>query len=134
MIDHRAKLHLVLAQLLFFGSAALADQHFSDEVFFDNSHAPDVYFYSSGQSSGDSRIALVGGKLPVTTAHFISASQRASSGLDFGEGRQLVGRDQQLSLAQPATPAGRGRRFMPGRGATSRSPRAICPSWRWSTP
>ena len=72
MIDHRAKLHLVLAQLLFFGSAALADQHFSDEVFFDNSLAPGAYHYSSGQASGGSRIALVGGKLPVTTAHFIS--------------------------------------------------------------
>lgn len=71
MIDRRAILPLVLAALLP-GTAAVADQHFSDEVFFDTSLAPDAYYYSSGQASGDSRIALVGGKLPVTTAHFIS--------------------------------------------------------------
>jgi len=71
MIDCRAILPLVLAALLP-STAAIADQHFSDEVFFDTSLAPDAYYYSSGQSSGESRIALVGGKLPVTTDHFIS--------------------------------------------------------------
>jgi exo beta-1,2-glucooligosaccharide sophorohydrolase (non-reducing end) len=72
MIDHRSLLPLVLAPLLFCGTAAIADQHFSDEVFFDTSLAPDAYYYSSGQNSGGSQIALVNGKLPVTAAHFIS--------------------------------------------------------------
>ena len=72
MIQHRVLLPLILARFLACGTAALADQHFSDEVFFDTSLAPDAYFYSSGQASGASRIALVNGKLPVTTAHFIS--------------------------------------------------------------
>ena len=49
-----------------------ADQHFSDEVFFDTSLSPGNYPYSSGQASGGSTLALVGGKLPVTSAHFIS--------------------------------------------------------------
>lgn len=73
MIDCRGLLPVLLAPLLFGGTAAIADQHFSDEVFFDNSLAPDSYHYSSGQASGGSQIALVGGRLPVTTAHFISA-------------------------------------------------------------
>jgi len=72
VIDYRYLLSLLLALFLFCGTAASADQHFSDEVFFDTSLAPDAYHYSSGQASGDSRIALVDGKLPVTTAHFIS--------------------------------------------------------------
>lgn len=68
----RVLLSLVVASFLFCGTAAIADQHFSDEVFFDTSLAPDAYHYSSGQASGGSRIALVGGRLPVTTARFIS--------------------------------------------------------------
>ncbi len=68
----RLLLPLLLAPLLFFGTPAMADQHFSDEVFFDNSLAPDAYHYSSGQVSGGSQLALVDGKLPVTRAHFIS--------------------------------------------------------------
>ena len=72
MFNRRPVLHLLLAPFFLLGSAAIADQHFSDEVFFDNSLAPDAYHYSSGQASGDSRIALVGEKLPVTIAHFIS--------------------------------------------------------------
>jgi len=72
MIDRRPLLSLVLAPFLLCGTAAIADQHFSDEVFFDTSLAPDAYSYSSGQASGGSQIGLVGGKLPVTTAHFIS--------------------------------------------------------------
>lgn len=72
MINSRRLLPLLLASFLLDGTAAVADQHFSDEVFFDNSLAPDAYHYSLGQASGSSQIALVGRKLPVTTAHYIS--------------------------------------------------------------
>src|SRR5579872_137635 len=72
MIHHRLLAPFILASFFACGTTALADQHFSNEMFFDTSLAPDAYFYSSGQASGDSRIALVNGKLPVTTAHFIS--------------------------------------------------------------
>jgi hypothetical protein len=68
----RLLLTLLFTQILFCGTRAMADQHFSDEVFFDNSLAPDAYHYSSGQASGGSQLALVDGKLPVTTGHFIS--------------------------------------------------------------
>ena len=54
------------------GTAARADQHYSDEVFFDTSLARDSYHYSWGQASGDSSIALVNRKLPVTAKRFIS--------------------------------------------------------------
>jgi hypothetical protein len=65
-------IHRMFLALLLCATSATADQHFSDEVFFDTSLAPDAYFYSEGQASGPSRLALVDGKLPVTTAHFIS--------------------------------------------------------------
>lgn len=51
---------------------ARADQHYSDEVFFDTSLAPDAYHHSWGRADGPSKIALVGRKLPVTSAHVIS--------------------------------------------------------------
>ena len=72
MINRWSRVRLAFAPLLLCSSAAIADQHFSSEVFFDTSLAPDAYFYSTGQASGESRLALVDGKLPVTTAHFIS--------------------------------------------------------------
>ena len=72
MIHFRSLLPAALALTPFCGTVANADQHFSDEVFFDNSLAPDAYHYSSGQSSGGSRIELVHENLPVSTAHFIS--------------------------------------------------------------
>jgi hypothetical protein len=68
----RRQLPLVLAPFLLFGTAASADQHFSDEVFFDTALSSASYHYSSGQASGPSRLALVDDKLPLTTAHFIS--------------------------------------------------------------
>ena len=71
MVDRRV-VPLVLAQLLCAGSPALADQHYSDEVFFDTALSHAAYHYSSGQASGASKLALVGEKLPLTTAHFIS--------------------------------------------------------------
>jgi hypothetical protein len=72
MIESRSLIRLVLALLLFWTTAAVADQHYSDEVFFDTALSSGSYHYSSGQASGASRIALVDGKLPITTAHFIS--------------------------------------------------------------
>jgi hypothetical protein len=68
---HR-RLRLIFASLLFCSSAALADQHFSDEVFFDTALSRDAYHYSSGQANGGSELALVDGKVPLTTGHFIS--------------------------------------------------------------
>ena len=66
------RLSFALAALLFCASAAVADQHYSDEVFFDTGLSAASYHYSSGQASGRSRLALVDNKLPLTTAHFIS--------------------------------------------------------------
>lgn len=72
MINHWAVRTLVLAPTLLCSAAAVADQHFSDELFFDTALSRASYHYSSGQASGPSRLALVDGKLPVTSAHFIS--------------------------------------------------------------
>jgi len=58
--------------LLLVATPAVADQHFSDEVFFDTGLSSASYHYSSGQASGPSRLALVDDKLPLTKAHFIS--------------------------------------------------------------
>ena len=66
------RLSLALAPLILCATAAVADQHYSDEVFFDTGLSFASYHYSSGQASGASRLALVDGKLPLTTAHFIS--------------------------------------------------------------
>ena len=66
------RLLLVLASWLFCATPADADQHFSDEVFFDTGLSSASYHYSSGHASGASRLALVDDKLPLTSAHFIS--------------------------------------------------------------
>ena len=65
------RLSLALAPLLFCATAATADQHYSDEVFFDTGLSAASYHYSSGQASGASRLVLVDDKLPLTS-HFIS--------------------------------------------------------------
>ncbi len=51
---------------------ALADQNYSQQVFFENSLSPGSYFYSSGTISSPSILNLVDGKLPVETSTFIS--------------------------------------------------------------
>jgi hypothetical protein len=51
---------------------AHADQHYSREVFFDNSLAAGSYPYSEGNVSSPSALTLIDGKLPVTTEQFIS--------------------------------------------------------------
>lgn len=72
MIHRRSRLALAMAPLAASASAAAADQHFSDEVFFDTGLSKAAYHYSSGQANGGSKLALVDGKVPLTTAHFIS--------------------------------------------------------------
>lgn len=62
----------ILPLLALTAAPALADQHFSDEVFFDTSLSPNTYPYSAGQSTGGSTLMLVDGKVPVTQAHVIS--------------------------------------------------------------
>lgn len=61
-----------LPLLLLAATAARADQHYSDEVFFDTSLAHASYPYSKGQASEGSSLALIDGKLPATTEHVIS--------------------------------------------------------------
>lgn len=51
---------------------ALADQNYSQQVFFVNSLSPGDYFYSRGKVSAPSSLQLVGGKLPIETSTFIS--------------------------------------------------------------
>ena len=61
--------------LLFVTSAALRaqnDQHYSQEVFFENSETPVSYFYSAGKISAPSTLKLIDGKLPVEAAEFVS--------------------------------------------------------------
>ena len=54
------------------GRTGSADQHFSQEVFFENSLAAGSYPYSKGTVSGRSRLKLVDAKLPVETAEYVS--------------------------------------------------------------
>jgi hypothetical protein len=48
------------------------DQHYSEEVFFENSAMPDSYFYSAGKISAPSTLKLIDGKLPIETAVYVS--------------------------------------------------------------
>ncbi len=64
--------HALLLLLLCLTVAARADQHYSQEVFFDNSLSADSYPYSRGSASAPSTLKLVDGKLPVETAQSIS--------------------------------------------------------------
>ena len=60
------------AMLFMTASCAWADQHYSQEVFFENSLTPGSYFYSEGNTSTPSTLQLVDGKLPVETQQYIS--------------------------------------------------------------
>ena len=64
----------VAAILLFISPMLHAqdDQHYSQEVFFENSATPDSYFYSTGKISAPSTLRLIDGKLPVETAQYVS--------------------------------------------------------------
>jgi len=53
-------------------SILLADQHYSQEVFFDTSLSPNYYTYAHGTHSAPSTLKLVDKHLPIETAEFIS--------------------------------------------------------------
>src|ERR1700719_2625060 len=55
----------LIVGLLLSGQCGWADQHFSQEVFFENSLASGSYPYSRGNVSAPSTLRLVDGKLPV---------------------------------------------------------------------
>lgn len=67
---------LLLIRIVLFLAAAsrisLADQNYSQQVFFENSLSPGSYFYSDGKAISPSMLKLVDGKLPVETGAFIS--------------------------------------------------------------
>ena len=63
---------VLMVFLLSASCVALADQNFSQQVFFENSLSPGSYFYSSGKISAPSKLELLDGKLPVETSKYIS--------------------------------------------------------------
>jgi len=63
---------VLMAFFLTASCLALADQNYSQQVFFENSLSPGSYFYSSGKTSAPSKLELVDGKLPVETSQYIS--------------------------------------------------------------
>src|SRR5271156_4928131 len=65
-----ALLFLLLTAVL--AMPSLADQNYSQQVFFDNSLSPGNYFYSDGKVTAPSELKLVDGKLPIETSTFIS--------------------------------------------------------------
>ena len=62
----------LLVSLFGLSGTAIADQNFSQQVFFENSLSPNSYFYSDGKASAPSTLKLIDGKLPVETTAFIS--------------------------------------------------------------
>lgn len=69
---------LLLAAFGAISLTALADQNYSQQVFFENSLSPGKYFYSAGKASPPSRLRLLDGKLPVETASFVSGPNALS--------------------------------------------------------
>ena len=63
---------LFLVGLIAGSTPVLADQNYSQQVFFVNSLSPGDYFYSSGHATAPSSLKLVGDKLPIETSTFIS--------------------------------------------------------------
>ena len=49
-----------------------ADQHYSQESFFENSFSVETYSYSHGTVSAPSSLKLVDGKLPIESEQFVS--------------------------------------------------------------
>lgn len=63
----------ILCALVWAALPALADQNYSQQVFFENGvSATASYFYSAGKVSGPSRLQLVNGRLPLDTSEFVS--------------------------------------------------------------
>jgi len=63
---------LLIIGLIAVSTPALADQNYSQQVFFENSASPGYYFYSTGKASAPSSLKLINGRLPVETSTFIS--------------------------------------------------------------
>jgi exo beta-1,2-glucooligosaccharide sophorohydrolase (non-reducing end) len=74
----RSASSLLLAAFVAISLTALADQNYSQQVFFENSLSPGKYFYSAGKASPPSRLRLLDGKLPVETASFVSGPNALS--------------------------------------------------------
>jgi exo beta-1,2-glucooligosaccharide sophorohydrolase (non-reducing end) len=74
----RSASSLLLAAFVAISLTALADQNYSQQVFFENSLSPGKYFYSAGKASPPSRLRLLDGKLPVETAFFVSGPNALS--------------------------------------------------------
>jgi len=69
---HRATQAALILTLLAAAQPSLADQHYSQEVFFENSLSVASYPYSRGTVSAPSKLKLLDDKLPVETAEYIS--------------------------------------------------------------
>lgn len=67
-----AMLLLLIIGLIAVSTPALADQNYSQQVFFENSASPGYYFYSTGKVAAPSSLKLIDGRLPVETSTFIS--------------------------------------------------------------
>jgi hypothetical protein len=63
---------LTLVSLTLRIPSAIADQNYSQQVFFVNSLSPKDYFYSNGHVTPPSSLELIRDKLPVETSTFIS--------------------------------------------------------------
>src|ERR1700761_9504148 len=64
--------HALPLLLAAFSITAHADQHYSQEVFFDTSLSPGYYTYAHGTQSAPSTLKLIDGHLPVETAEYVS--------------------------------------------------------------
>jgi hypothetical protein len=64
--------HVFALLFLILPGPAIADQNFSQQVFFENSLSPGSYFYSLGKVSAPSSLTLVNGRIPIETSAFIS--------------------------------------------------------------
>ena len=65
---------------------AVADQNYSQQVFFENSLSPGTYFYSEGHVTAPSRLMLADGKLPISEETFVSGPNALSLSWQSGEG------------------------------------------------
>ncbi|RRA48711.1 glucoamylase family protein [Acidipila sp. EB88] len=72
MIEQARVSCLLLAAAFAAAQPCWADQHYSQEVFFENSLAAHAYPYSKGTVTAPSMLALVDGKLPVENREYIS--------------------------------------------------------------
>jgi len=68
----RNRFALLAASLFLFPTLAQAESDYYRHVLFDNSLTSDSYFYSRGQSSGNSFIEQQNGRLPVETKTFLT--------------------------------------------------------------